>query len=78
MQTVVVTGGSEGTGKCAAIELAKRGANVIIVSRNVQKLKVAYEDIKVCIFNYSIVWRVFLIKRLGCCFQSGSTKVFLC
>ncbi|KAI1976914.1 3-dehydrosphinganine reductase [Ophidiomyces ophidiicola] len=45
-QTVVITGGSEGMGKSVAIELSRKGANVVIVSRTVAKLEAALKDIK--------------------------------
>ncbi|PGH21492.1 hypothetical protein AJ80_03160 [Polytolypa hystricis UAMH7299] len=45
-RTAVVTGGSEGMGRSVAIELSRRGANVVIVARNVNKLKAAIELIK--------------------------------
>ncbi|KAI9759035.1 MAG: 3-dehydrosphinganine reductase [Chaenotheca gracillima] len=45
-RTVVITGGSQGMGKGVAKQLAKKGANVVIVARNVEKLKVALESIK--------------------------------
>lgn len=34
-------------GKSVAIELAQKGANIVIVSRTVEKLQSALEDIKV-------------------------------
>ncbi|MEL7337222.1 MAG: SDR family oxidoreductase, partial [Planctomycetota bacterium] len=34
----VVTGGSSGIGRCLAIELAHRGANVIVVARRKERL----------------------------------------
>ncbi|ESZ91537.1 hypothetical protein SBOR_8071 [Sclerotinia borealis F-4128] len=45
-KTVLVTGASEGMGKSVAIQLAQKGANVIIVARNVKKLEEAMEEIK--------------------------------
>ncbi|KAJ8878451.1 hypothetical protein PR048_019029 [Dryococelus australis] len=36
---VVVTGGSSGIGKCVAIEVARRGAHVTLVARDVEKLE---------------------------------------
>ncbi|QSZ35792.1 hypothetical protein DSL72_006914 [Monilinia vaccinii-corymbosi] len=45
-KTVLLTGASEGMGKAVAIELAKKGANVIIVARNVGKLEKAMGEIK--------------------------------
>lgn len=46
-QTVVITGGSEGMGKEVAVQLAEKGANVVIVARTVKKLEAALESIKV-------------------------------
>lgn len=43
----MITGGSEGMGKAVACQLAEKGANVVIVSRTVQKLEEAIEAIKV-------------------------------
>lgn len=42
---VVVTGGSSGIGKCVAILAAKRGANVTIIARDVNRLEAAKEEI---------------------------------
>jgi len=47
LQTVVITGGSEGMGKEVAVQLAEKGANVVIVARTVKKLEAAFESIKV-------------------------------
>lgn len=47
LQTVLLTGASEGMGKSVAIKLAKKGANIIIVARNVGKLEEALGQIKV-------------------------------
>ncbi|XP_062372184.1 17-beta-hydroxysteroid dehydrogenase type 3 [Sardina pilchardus] len=41
----VITGGSDGIGKAYALELAQRGMNVVIVSRSVEKLNNAAEEI---------------------------------
>lgn len=41
-----MTGASEGMGKSVARLLAKKGANVVIVSRTVAKLEVALEEVK--------------------------------
>ena len=43
----MVTGGSQGLGESMAIEFAKKGADVVIVSRSVDKLKKALEKIEV-------------------------------
>uniref|UniRef100_A0A5S6QX96 Very-long-chain 3-oxoacyl-CoA reductase n=1 Tax=Trichuris muris TaxID=70415 RepID=A0A5S6QX96_TRIMR len=42
----VVTGATDGIGKCYAIELAKRGLNVLILGRNTERLKNASDEIK--------------------------------
>jgi len=47
-RVVIVTGGSQGMGKCVAILLAQKGAHVAIVARNQQKLDDALVEIKVC------------------------------
>lgn len=46
-QTVLLTGASEGMGRSVAIQLSKKGANVIIVARNVGKLEEALVAVKV-------------------------------
>ncbi|KAI1310329.1 3-ketodihydrosphingosine reductase tsc-10 [Xylaria venustula] len=45
-RTVLLTGGSEGTGLSAARIFSSKGANVIIVSRDLGKLKKAIDSIK--------------------------------
>ena len=37
-QTIIVTGGGSGIGRCTAHELAALGAHVVMVGRNEQKL----------------------------------------
>ena len=46
-QTVLITGGSQGTGRAVAKLLAQKGANVIIVARDVGKLEKAKNYIAV-------------------------------
>lgn len=46
-KTVLLTGGSQGLGKAVGQLLASKGANVIIVARNVQKLEAALQEISV-------------------------------
>ncbi|KAL2016233.1 hypothetical protein VTK56DRAFT_4038 [Thermocarpiscus australiensis] len=45
-RTVLITGASEGMGRSAAIQLAAKGANLILVSRNVGRLEEALADVK--------------------------------
>ncbi|KAH9221727.1 3-ketodihydrosphingosine reductase-like protein tsc10 [Leptodontidium sp. 2 PMI_412] len=45
-KTVLLTGASEGMGRSVAIQLSKKGANVIIVARNVGKLEEALVAVK--------------------------------
>ena len=46
-QNCYVTGGSQGLGLAAALHLARKGASVTIVARNVEKLKAAVELLEV-------------------------------
>ncbi|MCB1667191.1 MAG: SDR family oxidoreductase [Pseudomonadales bacterium] len=45
-QTVIVTGGGSGIGRCTAHELAALGANVVIVGRSVEKLDQVSAEIR--------------------------------
>jgi 3-dehydrosphinganine reductase len=47
VQTVLLIGASEGMGLSVAKILAQKGANIVIVSRNVEKLESALQEIKV-------------------------------
>lgn len=47
LQTVLITGGSQGLGESTARLLAQKGANVIIVARDVNKLQLALSNISV-------------------------------
>ena len=42
---VVITGGNSGIGRVTATEIAKMGAQVVLVCRNEQKAKAVQEDI---------------------------------
>ncbi|MCJ1465071.1 3-dehydrosphinganine reductase [Pseudocyphellaria aurata] len=53
-RTVLITGGSAGLGKSAGCLLAKKGANVIIVARDIQKLREAHEEISAAALHPSI------------------------
>ncbi|KAH8697363.1 putative 3-ketosphinganine reductase [Talaromyces proteolyticus] len=45
-KTILITGASEGMGRSAAIQLAQKGANIVIVSRSTQKLEAAIKLIQ--------------------------------
>lgn len=45
-QTVIVTGGGSGIGRCTAHELAALGASVVIVGRNPEKLATVADEIR--------------------------------
>lgn len=47
LQTVIITGGSDGMGKAVALELSAKGANVVVVARTVSKLVAAVDEMKV-------------------------------
>ena len=49
--TILITGASKGIGEGLSRRLASIGANVIMVSRNVNRLKKISDDIKKCGFN---------------------------
>src|SRR5437868_5013977 len=44
-QTIIVTGGGSGIGRCTAHELAALGAHVLLVGRKVDKLKTVAAEI---------------------------------
>ncbi|MDX1369032.1 SDR family oxidoreductase [Pseudomonas sp.] len=45
-QTIVVTGGGSGIGRCSAHELAALGAHVVLVGRKLDKLQTTCEEIR--------------------------------
>ena len=45
-KVAIITGGSDGIGKAAALSMAREGANVVIVARRPQVLDQAVQDIK--------------------------------
>ncbi|KAI1448215.1 NAD(P)-binding protein [Annulohypoxylon stygium] len=45
-KTILITGASEGMGRSAALQLAAKGANIILVSRSAPKLETALADVK--------------------------------
>ncbi len=45
-KTVLITGATNGIGKIAALELAKMGANIVIVGRNEEKCQQTIRDLK--------------------------------
>lgn len=61
MQTVLITGASEGMGLSVAKLLSFKGANVVLVSRNVEKLQDALKTVRVCIFC-SVIYIVLLTQ----------------
>ena len=57
-QTVVITGGSQGMGKAVGRLLAEKGANVIIVSRNAEKLQDALRYIRVYTREHRVAQKI--------------------
>ncbi|MGY5143388.1 MAG: SDR family NAD(P)-dependent oxidoreductase [Candidatus Nitrosopumilus sp. bin_32a] len=52
-KVVLITGASSGIGRDAAIEFAKRGANIVLVSRTKQKLEQVEDELKK--FNVTVL-----------------------
>jgi len=44
---ILITGGSQGLGEAMAIDFAKKGADIVLVSRSEDKLKLALEKVEV-------------------------------
>jgi len=54
-KVVLITGASSGIGRESAIEFAKKGANIVLVSRTKEKLKQVADELKkynVTIFTF--------------------------
>lgn len=47
VQTVVITGGSDGMGRAVAGQLAGKGAHVVVVARTASKLEATVEELRV-------------------------------
>jgi len=47
---ILITGGSQGLGEAMAIDFAKKGADIVLVSRSEEKLKLALEKLEVLMF----------------------------
>jgi short-subunit dehydrogenase len=61
LDVTVVTGSTDGIGKAYALELAKRGVNIVLISRTQQKLDEVAAEIGMffqthllCTFEYEI------------------------
>ena len=44
---MLITGGSQGLGEAMGIEFAKKGADVVLVARDIEKLKLAVSKVEV-------------------------------
>ena len=44
-KTILITGASDGIGKCCALNFAKHGANLILLGRSTEKLEKIYDSI---------------------------------
>ncbi|KAK2509149.1 hypothetical protein MC885_000937, partial [Smutsia gigantea] len=53
-KTVIVTGANTGIGKQTALELAKRGGNIILACRDLEKCKEAARDIRRETLNHNV------------------------
>ncbi|MBU2825165.1 SDR family NAD(P)-dependent oxidoreductase, partial [Acidithiobacillus ferrooxidans] len=44
-RVIIVTGAGEGIGRCAAVEFARLGAEVVLLGRTQRKLEGVYDEI---------------------------------
>ena len=49
---ILITGGSQGLGEAMGIEFAKKGADIVLVSRSEEKLKLALQKVEVAFSLY--------------------------
>jgi len=49
---ILITGGSQGLGEAVGIEFAKKGADIVLVSRSEEKLKLALAKVEVSFHPY--------------------------
>src|SRR4051812_6539766 len=54
----VITGGSDGMGKCFAFELVRRGFNIVLIARNPAKLQAVADELKAVSLNRSADIRI--------------------
>jgi short-subunit dehydrogenase len=54
----MITGGSQGLGEAMGVELAKRGADILLVSRSEEKLKVALSKVEVVLLGMRLTSRL--------------------
>lgn len=64
-------------GRAVAIQLAKKGANVVVVARTTEKLQLAVESMKVSVATCALDALGSFTLSLGGCIQSGQTEVLL-
>jgi NADP-dependent 3-hydroxy acid dehydrogenase YdfG len=55
LKTVLLTGASEGMGRSAAVQLSAKGANLILVARNVGRLEETLAEVKVMSWIWCLV-----------------------
>ncbi|XP_034062112.1 dehydrogenase/reductase SDR family member 13-like isoform X1 [Gymnodraco acuticeps] len=75
-KTAIVTGSNTGIGKSTALDLAKRGARVIIVCRNKDKAEAAAFDIRRMDMCNNVCRRVGTIRWCSCSWIWGISSLF--